>query len=79
MALSDQAAVLYLCSTSYAPEHEHGINPLDPALGILWPADAGPLLSDKDSAAPTLGEARHRGMLPDYATCTAHASRMKSM
>jgi dTDP-4-dehydrorhamnose 3,5-epimerase len=79
MALSDQAAVLYLCSTSYAPEHEHGINPLDPALGIPWPADAGPLLSDKDSAAPTLGEARHRGILPDYGACVAHASRMKRL
>ena len=78
MALSDQATVLYLCSTPYMPEREHGINPLDPALGISWPSKAGLLLSDKDSAAPTLAEARRRGMLPDYGTCIAHA-RMKTM
>jgi len=51
MALSDQTTVLYLCSTPYAPGREHGITPLDPALGIPWPAEAGLLLSDKDSAA----------------------------
>jgi dTDP-4-dehydrorhamnose 3,5-epimerase len=79
MALSDQATVFYLCSTPYAPEREHGINPLDPALGIPWPAEAGVVLSDKDSAAPTVDEARRRGMLPDYETCMAHATRMRSL
>jgi dTDP-4-dehydrorhamnose 3,5-epimerase len=79
MALSDQATVFYLCSTPYTPEREHGINPLDPALGIPWPPEAGLLLSDKDSAAPTVDEARHLGILPDYGTCMTRASRMKSI
>jgi len=39
MALSDQATVLYLCSTPYAPGRGHGVHPLDPAPGISWPLD----------------------------------------
>ncbi|HEX4812914.1 MAG TPA: dTDP-4-dehydrorhamnose 3,5-epimerase, partial [Nonomuraea sp.] len=49
MALSGQATVVYLCSEPYSPGREHGIHPLDPALGIDWPADLEPLLSDKDA------------------------------
>jgi dTDP-4-dehydrorhamnose 3,5-epimerase len=79
MALSDQATVLYLCSTPYAAEREHGINPLDPALRIPWPGEAGPLLSGKDSAAPTASEARRRGMLPDYDSCLMHVARMRGV
>lgn len=37
-ALTDQATVIYLCSTPYAPGREHGVHPLDPDLGIEWPA-----------------------------------------
>jgi dTDP-4-dehydrorhamnose 3,5-epimerase len=69
-ALTDGATVLYLCSTGYAPGREHGINPLDPALGIdAWPAGIEPILSAKDAAAPTLAEAAEQGLLPSYATC----------
>ena len=70
-ALSDEATVLYLCSTAYAPGREHGVNPLDPAIGIAWPADAEPVLSDKDAAAPTLEQALRDGLLPPYADCAA--------
>ena len=38
MALSDEATVIYLCSTAYAPGREHGVHPLDPDIGIAWPA-----------------------------------------
>ncbi|GAA2852935.1 dTDP-4-dehydrorhamnose 3,5-epimerase [Streptosporangium fragile] len=69
MALSDDATVVYLCSEGYAPEREHGIHPLDPGLGIAWPAEATPLLSAKDAAAPTLAEALRQGLLPDYEEC----------
>jgi dTDP-4-dehydrorhamnose 3,5-epimerase len=64
-ALSDRATVAYLCSSTYRPGHEHGIHPLDPELGIDWPA-AVPLLSEKDAASPSLGEARATGLLPHY-------------
>jgi dTDP-4-dehydrorhamnose 3,5-epimerase len=70
MSLEDGSAVLYLCSASYAPGREHGVHPLDPAIGIDWPRAARdgrpiePLLSDKDAAAPTLDEALGQGLLP---------------
>jgi dTDP-4-dehydrorhamnose 3,5-epimerase len=72
LALSEQATVVYLCSTPFMPGREHGIHPLDPALGIDWPRDVEPLLSEKDAAAPTLKEALDAGLLPDYRACLAH-------
>jgi dTDP-4-dehydrorhamnose 3,5-epimerase len=71
-ALSDEATVIYLCSTVYAPGREHGVHPLDPALGIGWPADIDLLLSEKDAAAPGLEQAAAAGMLPSYADCQQH-------
>lgn len=72
-ALTDGATALYLCSTPYAPGREHGVHPLDPAIGIAWPTDEGwvPVLSDKDAAAPTLDEALRAGRLPRYEDCAA--------
>ncbi|MEV7690780.1 dTDP-4-dehydrorhamnose 3,5-epimerase [Streptomyces bungoensis] len=78
MALTDDATVVYLCSTGYAPGREHGVHPLDPALGIDWPAGIEPVLSEKDAAAPTLAEAERSGLLPSYADCTAHYERLRS-
>jgi dTDP-4-dehydrorhamnose 3,5-epimerase len=76
-ALTEEAAVIYLCSTPYAPGREHGVNPLDPAIGIQWPADAEPVLSPKDAAAPTLDEARRAGLLPVYADCEAYLGSLR--
>jgi dTDP-4-dehydrorhamnose 3,5-epimerase len=61
--LSERATVTYLCSSTYRPGHEHGIHPLDPELGITWPAGS-PVLSAKDMAAPSLAEMRAAGRLP---------------
>jgi dTDP-4-dehydrorhamnose 3,5-epimerase len=69
-ALTAGATVAYLCSSSYRPGHEHGIDPLDPELDIAWPADP-PLLSEKDAGAPSLAEARAAGLLPQYDACVA--------
>ncbi|HUC58419.1 MAG TPA: dTDP-4-dehydrorhamnose 3,5-epimerase [Streptosporangiaceae bacterium] len=68
-ALTEQATVFYLSSAPYDPELEHGINPLDPGLGIQWPAAWESILSDKDAAAPTLAKALAGGMLPAYSRC----------
>ena len=70
LSLEDGSTVVYLCSTGYAPEREHEVNPLDPAIGIDWP-DVGvePQLSEKDAAAPSLDEAREAGLLPSYDEC----------
>jgi dTDP-4-dehydrorhamnose 3,5-epimerase len=72
VALSDDATVVYLCSSVYNPTGEHGLNPLDPDLAIQWPADLNLVLSDKDTAAPSLAQARAAGALPSYADCRAH-------
>jgi dTDP-4-dehydrorhamnose 3,5-epimerase len=77
-ALSDQATVLYLCSTPYAPGREHGVHPLDRAIGIAWPTDIEPVLSDKDAAAPSLAEAQAAGLLPEYDKCQAYTADLRS-
>ncbi|MER6829029.1 dTDP-4-dehydrorhamnose 3,5-epimerase [Streptosporangium sp. NPDC000563] len=78
MALTDDATVVYLCSEGYAPRREHGIDPLDPELGIDWPAGVTPLLSDKDATAPTLSEARRQGLLPAYEECSRFYTRLQA-
>ncbi|MEU9617982.1 dTDP-4-dehydrorhamnose 3,5-epimerase [Streptomyces sp. NPDC088846] len=78
MALTDDASVVYLCSEGYAPGREHGINPLDPGLGIEWPAEITPLLSDKDAAAPSLAEAEEQGLLPSYEACQAYYAQLRA-
>ena len=75
-ALEDDTTALYLCSAAYAPEREHGINPLDPSLGLELPDDVQPLLSAKDEAAPSLAEAEEAGLLPTYAACRAYADEL---
>jgi len=77
MALTDQCTVVYLCSTPYTPGREHGIDPLDPALGIDWPADAEPVLSGKDAAAPSLDEALRGAILPRYGDCVAYTKHLR--
>ncbi|MBI1757788.1 MAG: dTDP-4-dehydrorhamnose 3,5-epimerase [Actinobacteria bacterium] len=77
-ALTDDAAVTYLCSTGYAPAREHGVHPLDPALGLPWPADVEPALSGKDAAAPTLAEAAEQGLLPSYQACLDYYDLLRS-
>ncbi|MGX2996780.1 dTDP-4-dehydrorhamnose 3,5-epimerase [Streptomyces sp. JNUCC 64] len=78
LALEDGSTVVYLCSEGYAPEREFGIHPLDPGLGIEWPAGTVPELSAKDAAAPTLAEAGRRGLLPSYEECLAHRRRLRT-
>lgn len=78
MAVSPHATVAYLCSTPYAPGREHGVNPLDPAIGIEWPTGPAPLLSEKDAAAPTLAQARAAGILPVYEDCRSYFDKTRA-
>lgn len=67
VALQDESTVMYLCSTPYAPDREHTIDPTDPEIGIDWPLPADRLsLSDRDAAAPSLAEIRAAGLLPTW-------------
>jgi len=71
VALAEPTVMAYLCSTPYTPGREHGIAPLDPALGLPWPSDLPPVLSDKDAEAPGLAQAQEQGLLPELAACEA--------
>lgn len=65
VALEDDTVVSYLVTDQYAPQREHGINPLDLEIGLTLPfASADLLLSDKDVEAPTLQAALAAGLLP---------------
>jgi dTDP-4-dehydrorhamnose 3,5-epimerase len=67
IALTEDATVSYLVSDTYSPDREHGINPLDPEVGLRFPDQAGtPLLSPKDTEAPGLSEAAAAGLLPTW-------------
>ena len=74
-ALTDDATLTYLCSAGYSPTGEHGVHPLDPDLGIDWPAGT-PQLSAKDEAAPTLAEALASGLLPRYQDTLAYTASL---
>ncbi|CAN5554422.1 dTDP-4-dehydrorhamnose 3,5-epimerase [soil metagenome] len=68
---SEHATVCYLASDIYRPESEHPISPLDPAIGILLPEIGEPILSPRDSQAPTLAAALESGLLPSWDACQA--------
>lgn len=70
VALEDGTAAHYLCSAAYNPASEHGVHPLDPAIGLALPAGLEPILSPKDAAAPTLEAAAEAGLLPSFEACT---------
>jgi dTDP-4-dehydrorhamnose 3,5-epimerase len=76
VALADDTAMAYICSEGYNPGGERGISPVDPALGLPWPSDIEPILSDKDRDAPTLAEAEAAGLLPVYADCLAYRAKL---
>jgi dTDP-4-dehydrorhamnose 3,5-epimerase len=76
-ALTDGATVAYLCSTVHDPAAEHGIDALDPALAVPWPAEVRPVLSAKDAAAPSLARARAVGALPTFAACRAQYEKLR--
>ncbi len=57
VVLSDSADFLYKTTDYYAPEHEHCILWNDPAIGIKWPIEGNPELSDKDQQGLSLAKA----------------------
>lgn len=57
LVLSESAEFLYKTTDYYAPEHERAVRWDDPDIGIAWPLQGAPLLSAKDEAAASLGQA----------------------
>jgi dTDP-4-dehydrorhamnose 3,5-epimerase len=79
IALTDDTAMSYMCSEGFNPGAEHGITPMDPALGLPWPTDIEHILSDKDRDAPTLAEAQASGLLPSYDDCVAYRDKLRGV
>ena len=79
VALTENATVSYLVSDVYSPTREHGINPLDADIALVFPPEAGePLLSPKDLEAPSLAEAQASGLLPNWADVTAFYDSLRA-
>ncbi|TFW01499.1 dTDP-4-dehydrorhamnose 3,5-epimerase [Oxalobacteraceae bacterium OM1] len=57
VVIGETAEVLYKTSDYWAPEHERCIAWDDPQIGIEWPLDGAPVLSDKDRHGKRLAEA----------------------
>jgi dTDP-4-dehydrorhamnose 3,5-epimerase len=57
VVLSDVAEFLYRTTDYYAPRHERCIIWDDPDIGIDWPIDFAPILSDKDAKGLLLRDA----------------------
>ncbi|NUS73447.1 MAG: dTDP-4-dehydrorhamnose 3,5-epimerase family protein [Corynebacteriales bacterium] len=70
IALSESATVVYVTTRKFDPANEFGINPVDPQLNIDWRIDQ-PILSKRDSDAPTLAELVANNELPDFARCVS--------
>lgn len=78
LSLVDGSALTYLCSSGYDPEREKAVGALDPALGLPWPSDLEPLLSERDLAAPSLLQAEYDGILPTYDACLARYRALRT-
>ena len=77
VALTDDATVSYLVTDTFKADREHGIDPLDPEIGLVFPPEAGEaLLSPKDTSAPTLSEAAASGLLPTWDDMRAYYSTL---
>jgi dTDP-4-dehydrorhamnose 3,5-epimerase len=59
MTLTEDVEVQYKVDELYAPECDRGIIWNDPTIGIEWPFDIMPILSEKDEKAPLLKDAEN--------------------
>jgi dTDP-4-dehydrorhamnose 3,5-epimerase len=79
IALTDDATLNYLVSDVYQPTREHGINPLDADVALEFPESGGePLLSPRDTEAPSLVEARDQGLLPTWEQARAFYESLRA-
>ena len=58
LVLSDYAEVLYKTTDYYAPQHERTIAWNDPDIGVRWPTEGEPVMSEKDKAGKLLVNAQ---------------------
>ena len=56
--VSDEADVVYRCSSYYDPQAEAGFAYDDPAVGIEWPSEIELVPSERDANAPRLADVK---------------------
>jgi len=56
LVTSESAEFLYKTTDYWAPEHERSLMWNDPAVGVRWPLEGEPLLSQKDRTGKPLSE-----------------------
>ncbi len=56
LTLSEESEVLYKVASFFAPDHQACLKWDDPDIGIDWPLEAPPILSEKDRNGALLGE-----------------------
>ena len=54
MTIADDTELFYKVDGDYAPTLEGGLIWNDPDIGIAWPLDVEPVLSEKDKILPRL-------------------------
>ena len=54
VTMEPDSEIVYKCSDYYAPKAEGAVYWNDPDIGIDWPTNTDPILSDKDSSAPLI-------------------------
>lgn len=59
ITITDDVEVQYKVDEVYSPDNDRGIIWNDPSIGIKWPLDILPIISQKDSKAPFLSEAEN--------------------
>jgi dTDP-4-dehydrorhamnose 3,5-epimerase len=72
LACVEDGTGVYLCSEVYAPSRERAVTPLDGDLALTLPEGFTPVVSERDTTAPTFAEARQQGLLPTFEDCLAY-------
>ena len=69
LACIEDGTAIYLCSEVFNPGGEHALTPVDPQIALTFPDGFVPILSKKDTGAPTLAAAAEQELLPAYEDC----------
>jgi len=77
LACLEEGTAVYLCSEVFNPTGEHGVTPTDRDVALDFPDGFAPVLSEKDTGAPTLAEAKRQGLLPAYADCLGFRASLR--
>ena len=65
LSLESLSTASYLLTSTYSPNDELGINPLDPEIGIKWPiSNSQMIISGRDQESNTLSQSNIEGKLP---------------